>query len=84
MKKLSVVFVCMVFWVGLLGVCLKSVSAEVWGTAQVVAQGDIKRVYATYSDSDTIQIQTGYGECNGNYFEVTSAINHDMTSIIFM
>jgi len=59
----------------------KQASADVEGTAQIVTKGEIKGVYATDVDTDTIQIQTGYGECNGNYFEVTSATDHDMTSL---
>ncbi len=46
-----------------------------------VPKGMIHNAYATYFDSDTIIVKTGYGECNGNYFEITEEIYHDMANL---
>jgi hypothetical protein len=39
------------------------------------------RAFVDYVDSDTIEIHTGFGECNGHYWEITSPIEHDMTGL---
>jgi len=44
-------------------------------------KGTIQGAYVTYKDSDTITVKAGYGECNGNYWEVTGDTDHDMTSL---
>jgi hypothetical protein len=51
------------------------------GTYVGVPKGTIYQAYVDYNDSDTVTITTGYGECNGHYWEITSPINHDMTSL---
>lgn len=47
----------------------------------VAPKGYISGVYPMYTDSDTVHIQVGLGECNGNFFNVTGTIQHDMTSL---
>ncbi|MEW6536234.1 MAG: hypothetical protein AB1454_11525 [Candidatus Auribacterota bacterium] len=44
-------------------------------------RGYIQRAYVKYYDTDTVTIVTGYGECNGEYWEIVSDTNHDMTSL---
>jgi hypothetical protein len=41
----------------------------------------IHRAFVSYKDSDTITIQPGYGECSLSYWEITSPLDHDMTSL---
>jgi len=44
-------------------------------------KGKIHGANVTYFDSNTITIRTGYGECCGEYWEITSETNHDLTSL---
>ncbi len=44
-------------------------------------RGTIKGAYVDYVDADYIAIKTGYGECNGKYWEVTSDITYQLTGI---
>jgi hypothetical protein len=46
-----------------------------------VKKGEVYLAYVEYSDSDTITVTSGYGECNGSRFELTSTTSHDMTSL---
>lgn len=41
----------------------------------------IHRTFVEDNDADTITVTTGYGDSNGNYFEITSEMSHDMTSL---
>jgi hypothetical protein len=58
------------------------ISQKTTATSFVGAQrGMIHRAYVTYNDSDTITIEPGYGECSLSYWEITSPIDHNMTSL---
>lgn len=46
-----------------------------------VPLGTIHDVYVEYNDSNTIDITAGYGECNGNYWEILTKTSHDMTTL---
>lgn len=46
-----------------------------------VIKGMIHNANLIYSDTDTITIGTGYGECNGNFWEITANTNYDLTSL---
>jgi hypothetical protein len=46
-----------------------------------VQKGMIHLAYVEYKDSDTVTVTSGYGECNGHYWEVSEPIDHDMTSL---
>jgi hypothetical protein len=47
----------------------------------VASPGMIHRAFVSYKDSDTVTIQPGYGECSLSYWEITSPVDHDMTSL---
>jgi len=67
----------------IVGIALGAISVFVFAATyvNVPAKGTIHRAFVEYYDTDTISIMTGYGECNGSYFEITNAVNHDMTSL---
>ena len=44
-------------------------------------KGTIYQAYVEYEDADSIVITAGYGECNGNYFEVTESRVYDVNYI---
>ena len=46
-----------------------------------VPLGTIHDAYVEYNDSNTIDITAGYGECNGNYWEILTKTSHDMTTL---
>jgi len=50
-------------------------------TYVTVPRGTIYHAYVDYKDSDTITIKPGYGECNGNYWDIMSDTDHDMSSL---
>jgi hypothetical protein len=45
-------------------------------------RGLIKGAEVTYKDSDEITIRPGYGECNGQYWELTSPLDVDLYSVL--
>ena len=67
----------------IVGIALGAISVFVVAATyvNVPAKGTIHRAFVEYSDTDTVSIKTGYGECNGHYFEITSDTDHDMTSL---
>ena len=42
---------------------------------------ELKRCYVTYKDADEAYVGTGFGTCKDKYFEITTEIEHTMTSI---
>ncbi len=44
--------------------------------------GAIKRAYLAWKNTTSVKILTGYGECNGYYWEVTSDTDVDLSSIL--
>jgi len=46
-----------------------------------VPRGTIHQAYVEYVDGDTIAVTAGYGECNGNYWEVLTRTTYDMNSL---
>jgi hypothetical protein len=46
-----------------------------------VPKGAIYQAYVDYNDVNTVTITAGYGECSGNYWEITSSMDHDMLSL---
>lgn len=41
-----------------------------------VLAGTIKRAFVDYKDADEIYIKTGYGDCNGKYWEIESDLTY--------
>jgi len=62
-------------------VCFIAAQGVFAGTYVGVPKGTICQAYVDYNDSNTVTITAGYGECNGNYWEITTPINHGMTSL---
>lgn len=63
-------------------VVLVSMSCTAWGgTYFGLPKGMIHQAYVDYNDSNTIEVTAGYGECNGNYWEITSSTLYDLTSL---
>ena len=46
-----------------------------------IPAGMIHQAYVDYNDVNTVNITAGYGECSGNYWEITSPTEHDMTTL---
>jgi hypothetical protein len=51
------------------------------GTYFGLPKGTIYLAYVDYNDPNTIDVTAGYGECNGNYWEITTTTSHDLTSL---
>ncbi len=64
--------------IGLLFMCVQSVFANSYVG---VMKGLIKGVVVKYDSDTSVKITTGYGECNGHYFEITGEITHTLTSL---
>lgn len=45
-------------------------------------KGTIHNAQVIYKDADEVTVKLGYGECNGKYFEVTSATDIDLSTLI--
>lgn len=67
----------------ILGVVLVSTVIFVSGAGMYISvpKGTINGSYVEYVDSDTISVTAGYGECNSNYWEITTKANHDMATL---
>lgn len=46
-----------------------------------VPKGTIQRAYVEYENSGWVTIKTGYGECNGEYWEILTEKSHEMTTL---
>ena len=57
------------------------VSASAFGAKYItMPAGMIHRAYVTYKDTDEVTVKTGYGECNGEFWEITSDVDVDLSS----
>ncbi len=45
------------------------------------SRGSVKGANVLYNNTDTVTINTGYGECNGKYWEITNDITYQLTGI---
>lgn len=62
---------------------LALVSASALGAQYItMPAGMIHRAYVTYKDSDEITVKTGFGECNGEFWEITSDTDVDLSSTL--
>ena len=62
-------------------VCLVSQGGMASTYSGYPLKGTIKGLNVTYNDGDTVTITSGYCEANGEYWELTSPTDHDMTSL---
>ncbi len=68
--------------IGLVAFCV-SINTLAWATSYVgLPKGTIHRAYVEYKDSDEITVKTGYGECNGDYWEITSETDVNLASVL--
>ncbi|MCP4151721.1 MAG: hypothetical protein GY757_28515 [bacterium] len=47
-------------------------------------KGLIRGALVTYKDSDEITVQTGYGDCNGSYWKISSDMDVSLSSVLPM
>jgi hypothetical protein len=68
--------------IGIWVIVMVCLGGAAFGTSYVgLPRGMIHHAYVTYSDSNTVTIKPGYGECAGEYWEVTSNTNYDLTGL---
>lgn len=65
----------------LLVMFLFSASAQAATYSTYPARGTIKNAYVIYASDTSVTVKTGYGECNGKYWEITSDITHTMSTL---
>jgi len=71
MKKVKVIFIVLVVMF-----CGQLVFSQ-----YIPRKGEIQGAIQQYADTNTIAITPGYGEANGNYWEITEAFLYNVTSL---
>lgn len=73
MKKLLVLFFMILF---------SHVGVSFGGYGMVPLKGTIERAYPEYKNSSEVTMTSGYGECSGSYWEITSQIDVDLSDVL--
>lgn len=68
--------------ISLAALCVSMSTSTLATTYMGLPKGSIHRAFVTYKNDTEITIKTGYGECNGDYWEITSETDVNLVSVL--